>query len=354
MQTVKLTLFFLIMLIAWEGNAEEISGVLATEKEQANIFLQNNQWKELLRHTKQWTKQQPLEKEAWRYLGLAFQAHNKHAEAIQAFARAWEISSEDISLQIAIGDIQTQLKNWAAAETAYRLVLQVRKKSALTWNKLATALAADQQRSSRRSLAEALKKTLSFGEYINSVDHWRLYASVLYDIGDNEGAYDAYKHVVRLQPGDVVVWEQMFFLANDIGKQDIAENSIIPRILEIDKNNPLAHAHLGQKALADNRIKIAKLHFDEAIKGDQRHPRPIAIALTGLGDMLDVSRRQEAIDKYKKAVHTDPTYFPAWERVVVFLRDRNQFTQANKVFNNMRNAQRLSDKKQLIPKELLP
>ena len=70
--------------------------------------------------------------------------------------------------------------------------------------------------------------------------------------------------------------------------------------------------------------------------------------------MLGANRRQAALDKYKSAVHADPTYFEAWERIIIFLRDRNQFTQADKVFDNLRTAQRLTYKRKAIPKEILP
>ena len=69
----------------------------------------------------------------------------------------------------------------------------------------------------------------------------------------------AYEHVLRLQPGDIVVWERLFFLAEDLNKKEKTKEFIIGKILAIDKNNPLVQAHLGQKALNDDRIKIAKI-----------------------------------------------------------------------------------------------
>ena len=97
---------------------------------------------------------------------------NNLPEAIKAFTEAWNLSSEkdnDFFL-LAIGDMRVQLKNWAAAETAYRLALQINNNSAHTWKKLADVLTTDKQRSSKKATAEALKKTLSFGEYVNDAE----------------------------------------------------------------------------------------------------------------------------------------------------------------------------------------
>ena len=309
-----------------------------------------------LQHSESWTKREPRKEKAWYYRGLALQAVNNLPEAIKAFTEAWNLSSEkdnDFFL-LAIGDMRVQLKNWAAAETAYRLALQINNNSAHTWKKLADVLTTDKQRSSKKATAEALKKTLSFGEYVNDAELWRKYAGLLDELERDENVYNAYEHVLRLQPGDIVVWERLFFLAEDLNKKEKTKEFIIGKILAIDKNNPLVQAHLGQKALNDDRIKIAKIHFDNAVKGGKRHPRPLALALTGLGDMLGANRRQAALDKYKSAVHADPTYFEAWERIIIFLRDRNQFTQADKVFDNLRTAQRLTYKRKAIPKEILP
>ena len=108
-------------------------------------------------------------------------------------------------------------------------------------------LTTDKQRSSKKATAEALKKTLSFGEYVNDAELWRKYAGLLDELERDENVYNAYEHVLRLQPGDIVVWERLFFLAEDLNKKEKTKEFIIGKILAIDKNNPLVQAHLGQK-----------------------------------------------------------------------------------------------------------
>ena len=355
MQKLKIIVFLLVLATVAVAHAER-SGILANDEEKAAIFLNNKEWPALLQHSESWIKREPREERAWHYRGLALRAVNNLPDAVKAFTEAWYLSSEkdnDFFL-LAIGDMQAQLKNWAAAEIAYNSALQINKNSAHTWKKLVDVLMVDEQRSSKKATATAMERTLSFGEYVNDANLWRKYASLLDELGRDEDIYNAYEHVLRLQPGDIAVWERLFFLAEDLGKKEKTKGFIISKILAINKNNPLVQAHLGQQALNDDRIKIAKLHFDNAVKGGKRHPRPLAIALTGLGDMLGAGQRQAALDKYKSAVHADPTYFKAWERVIIFLRDRNQFTQADKVFGNLRTAQRLTHERKAVPKEILP
>jgi tetratricopeptide (TPR) repeat protein len=83
------------------------------------------------------------------------------------------------------------------------------------------------------------------------------------------------------------------------------QSKILEQITKIDKTYSPAYAYLGELALEDNKLEVAKSNFTKAIGNDPNN----FIALTGLANtLLRNNDYTKAIESFDKAIAVDPEY----------------------------------------------
>ena len=315
------------------------TGLIATPKQRAEIFARDKQWEKLGAHARKWTREFPGESEAWRYLGRAHSEQGDAQAAANAFSRAWDLSDKkDFRIIEAVGDSYAGIKEWERAEDAYRAALKLREGRAALWAKLADMLTLRRGPGWRQNAAAALKKTLSFGQYINDYDRWRQYAEVLDAINaPPDEQYLAYRHAVRLKVRDIPAWERLYEIEEVRGNTENVEQ-IADNLLRLDRQNPIAHLHFGVRALEGGLRSRALEHLNIALQSDELPGPRRSRIYAALGDMHP--NPAEALPFYRKAVGSDPSNFAAWEQAIIILRGLGQRKEAQEATEQLLSAER--------------
>lgn len=314
------------------------TGIIATPRQRAELFVENEDWEKLAAHARKWTREFPGESEAWRYLGRAHRERGEPQAAVDAFSRAWELSDKkNFRIIESIGDGYAEIKEWESAEAAYRAATKLRDRRAELWAKLADVLFLARQPGWREDAARALKKVLSFGQYVNDHARWRQYAEIL-DVldADLEQQYVAYRHVVRLKVRDIPAWERLYEIEETRGNDERTEK-IADNLFRLDRKNAVANLHFGMRALDGGQRARAVEHLNIALENEEIPAARRSRIYAALGD---IHRPAAALQFYRDAVRSDPANITAWERAIVILRGQGRRAEAQKVYEELLAAER--------------
>lgn len=319
--------------------SEELeSGFIASSEERADHYIRKEEFGKLLAHARKWTKNYPGDSEAWRYLGVALREKDDVAGSADAFDRAWKLSDKkDYRIKEGIGDIYFKIKEWGKAEDAYRTAIALRGDRARLWEKLADSIILARGAGWKVSAAAALKKMLSFAEYVNDRGRWREYADVL-DLleADADELYRAYRHIVRLTVGNIPAWERLYVIETERGNAGEAEK-IAGILRRLDPQNPAANLHFGMRDLESNPA-AAKKYLSTALESGKLSGRDSARIYVIFGD--GEKSRAESLSYYKKAVESDPSNLGAWESAVVRLRSLGRRKKASAAYEGLLSVER--------------
>lgn len=328
------------------------SGLIATPLQRAEYYLKAQEWGKLRAHVKKWVRDYPGESNAWRYLGLAHKQAGETTEAADAFVRAWELSDrKDYKVVEDIGDVYMQTEEWVKAEAAYRQATEIRSARAELWYKLSRAIMARPFAGQAQVAAPVLEKTLLFGQYVNSYELWRQYAEVLDEIGlDTDAQDNAYRHVVRLNPGDIAAWERLYEIARMRGSE-YEVKKIIKKLFRLDAQNVYANLYYGKRALKFGRDAKAREYYGVALQSrgvsdGQRSEIYLALAETNI-------KPAEALVFYQRAIVNDPTVVLAWQRAIVILRSSGRRKEAQQYHEALGVVERRIGNNKPLPADLL-
>ena len=301
------------------------SGLIATPSQRAEHYLKNEEWDKLLAHATRWTRDFPGESTGWHYLGQAMQAKKNQKGAADAYNRAWTLSDrKDYRIIESIADLYVSEKEWSKAVDAYKIAVKLRPRRAVLWEKLTASLffRAGEPGSWEPEAAETLKKTLTFGQYVNSYELWQRYAFLQDGIGqDEEEQYRGHWHVVRLNPNDIPSWERLYELEKARG--NVKESvEIIERLSRLDGKNAVANLHYGLIAAKGGRKTKADEYLNYALQDDRLSPSRRSRIYMILGDLRPAPL--DALKYYRQAISAEPANLLAWEQAIIMLRGSNQ------------------------------
>jgi tetratricopeptide (TPR) repeat protein len=349
---------FLLVLIFAGHSAAQVSrqGTIASDEQRAKIFLEKGDWPNLLTHSTYWIKKYPGEGKAWHYLGIAQKTLGQKEEAIKSLTKAWKLSYQrDYDIISDVGDMYVEQEQWDLAENAYRKALKIKSQSPDMWNRLVDVIFAYPHPSQLNDAAVALKKLLSFPDYVNNPDRWQQYAKTIDELGmDDEVVYDAYRHVLRLLPKNINAYEKMHTI--DLIRGDIQEaEKKLSSLLKLDSKNPTANVYFGRQALKNGNPKIAQQYFSFVLEHANLPKRLRAKTLTALGDLHSKKRDfPNALEQYRQSISTDPTYLPPWEQVIAILRNQGNFSDAQKYYEKLLTVERLIARNKTVDDSVLP
>ena len=301
------------------------SGLIATPSQRAEHYLKNEEWDKLLAHATRWTRDFPGESTGWHYLGQAMQAKKNQKGAADAYNRAWTLSDrKDYRIIESIADLYVSEKEWSKAVDAYKIAVKLRPRRAVLWEKLTASLffQGGEPGSWEPEAAETLKKTLTFGRYVNSYELWQRYAFLQDGIGqDEEEQYRGHWHVVRLNPNDIPSWERLYELEKARG--NVKESvEIIERLSRLDGKNAVANLHYGLIAAKGGRKAKADEYLNYALQDDRLSPSRRSRIYMILGDLRPAPL--DALKYYRQAISAEPANLLAWEQAIIMLRGSNQ------------------------------
>ena len=301
------------------------SGLIATPSQRAEHYLKNEEWDKLLAHATRWTRDFPGESTGWHYLGQAMQAKKNQKGAADAYNRAWALSDrKNYRIIESIADLYVGEKEWSKAVDAYKIAVKLRPRRAVLWEKLTASLffRAGEPGSWEPEAAETLKKTLTFGQYVNSYELWQRYAFLQDGIGkDEEEQYRGHWHVVRLNPNDIPSWERLYELEKARG--NVKESvEIIERLSRLDSKNAVANLHYGLIAAKGGRKVKADEYLNYALQDERLSPSRRSRIYMILGDLRPAPL--DALKYYRQAISAEPTNLLAWEQAIIMLRGSNQ------------------------------
>ena len=301
------------------------SGLIATPSQRAEHYLKNEEWDKLLAHATRWTRDFPGESTGWHYLGQAMQAKKNQKGAADAYNRAWTLSDrKDYRIIESIADLYVSEKEWSKAVDAYKIAVKLRPRRAVLWEKLTASLffQGGEPGSWEPEAAETLKKTLTFGQYVNSYELWQRYAFLQDGLGqDEEEQYRGHWHVVRLNPNDIPSWERLYELEKARG--NVKESvEIIERLSRLDGKNAVANLHYGLIAAKGGRKAKADEYLNYALQDDRLSPSRRSRIYMILGDLRPAPL--DALKYYRQAISAEPTNLLAWEQAIIMLRGSNQ------------------------------
>lgn len=308
------------------------SGLIATPHQRAEYYLKNKEWDNLLNQSLRWTRDFPGESTGWDYLGRAKQAKGDNTGAADAYRRAWALSDrKNFRIIESIGDLYVGEQAWEQAVESYEVAVELRPRRAVLWEKLSAAtFLAQGEPGWERKAAKVLKKTLTFGQYVNDYDLWRRYAVLQDVLEDNEEEqYRGYWHSVRLKPDDIASWERLYELEKARGNEK-ESLEIIERLSRLDRTNAVANLHYGLIAAKAGRRQKADEYLNHALKDSRLSAsRRSQIHMT-LGDLRQ--RPADALKYYRSAIEADPTNTLAWEQAIVMLRSSNERARAQAAY----------------------
>ena len=333
-------------------------GVLESRLSKARALFDAGAWVELQLLAGEWTRSEPDEWRAWRFLGEAERALERRPQAIDAFIKAENRRPPvrrggDDTLLVAVADLLAAERRWPEAESAYLSALEKNNRNTETWRKLSDLrlLMAEDEPFRRETAADTLERVLHMPPFINDYERWRKLAGLRDALGDDDKAHDAYLNSVRLKPDDAEAWENIvrYELAAGRNKNALAATR---NLLKADPNNVLANVRMGEDALKKGFRDDAKQRFELAANSPSGDAAARTAAHSRLIEMAE--SRAEKLRLHKAILRVDPAQWESWDYVIVHLRGQNLRDEAAALLRRKGRARTLVDEDKPVPPELLP
>ena len=339
------------------------SGILESDLSKARGLQSRRDWQGLQVHAARWTRKEPREWRAWRFLGEAERELGRLGRAVDAFRRAEQArpplrgggrEGDDDALLVAVAELEERDGRLLDAENSYLRALRVRPGNTETWRKLSdlrTRMAEDDPLR-RAKAAETLATVMSFPVNVNDYERWRQYAELLDALERGEAAKEAYQHAVRLRPTDAGARERIVLIDLNAGRKEAALAGMRD-LLRVDANNVVANAYLGERQLAEGFVEEAKAHFQKVAAAHAGDADARATAYSHLIGLAET--RAEKLQLHKAVLRVDPTLWDSWDYVIVQTRGaRGGRAAAEELLRRKSSARHLARQGKPVPPELLP
>jgi tetratricopeptide (TPR) repeat protein len=189
-------------------------------------------------------------------------------------------------------------------------VIEKRARQALALEEAGIRLAPDVMRDLAYALSESgdaesalllTQRLVSEGADAQAWDYNNL-GALLEETGNKEGAEQAYRKAVDVEPTYATAWYNLGVLLNETGRKKEAEEAYC-KTVEVDKEHAMAFNNLGVLLESTDRKEQAESSYRRAIEIDPK----LAYAWSNLGTLLRRDGREEEGEAAcRKAVETDP------------------------------------------------
>jgi tetratricopeptide (TPR) repeat protein len=196
---------------------------------------------------------------AWLSLGRATENHDP-AQALQAYARAAELTPGDPEPHLSAGLLDERQKDFTAAEAEYKKVLAIDAHS----TDAAIGLTNIYMKSGRLADAEPLLRRLAGDRPDDSGLHLQL-GRVLVAQKKNDDAIAEFQAALKASPKDADAERELADLYAAAGKNDLAEAAYRP-LVAAHLNDPELHRALGRALLLEKKFPEAQQELLIAIR----------------------------------------------------------------------------------------
>ncbi len=196
---------------------------------------------------------------AWLSLGRATENRDP-AQALQAYAKAAELTPSDPEPHISAGLLDERQKDFTAAEAEYKKVLELDSRS----TDAAIGLTNIYMKSGRLADAEPLLRRLATDRPDDSGLHLQL-GRVLVAEKKNDDAIAEFQSALKASPKDADAERELADLYADAGKNDLAETAYRP-LVAAHPNDPELHRALGRALLLQKKFPEAQQELLIAVR----------------------------------------------------------------------------------------
>ncbi len=196
---------------------------------------------------------------AWLSLGHAIENRDP-AQAVQAFNKAAELTPNDPEPHLSAGLLDERQKDFPAAETEYKEVLEIDAHS----TDAAIGLTNIYMKSGRLAAAEPLLRRLAADRPDDGGLHLQL-GRVLVAQKKNDDAIAEFQAAVKLAPKDMEAQRELADLYASAGKNDLAEAAYRP-LVTAHPNDPELHRALGRALLLQKKFPEAQQEMLAAVR----------------------------------------------------------------------------------------
>ncbi len=321
---------------------QPLQGILASDLQQAKIYLKAKNWKNLEDFSKEWAKRDRGNWKSWFYYGLALHRQNKLEEASRVLPRAIKLSPDKrVDIIRLNADLQKKLKKYQAAEKSYRVILEIEKNNAEVWAQLLSVVTlqmttqATENEATYRNTSNLYKKILIYGEHINNKAYWSEYGALLEKLGEDDKQREANANVLRLDARNIEVLEWVYRYDKKQGNATALAKTT-NHLRRLVPEHPYLNLDLARQAWKDRNYSNARFYY-ELVAKNQKYKSERAESLTAIGDINAKERKnkKEVIKYYLDAIRSDPKYLPAWQKIIIFYRTNAQPKLSEKYLTRM-------------------
>lgn len=188
---------------------------------------------------------------AWLSLGHTL-GNSDPAQALVAYSKAAELTPTDLEPHLSAGLLDERQKDFTAAETEYKKVLEIDAHS----TEAAIGLTNIYMKSGRLADAEPLLRRLAADRPDDGGLHLQL-GRVLLAEKKNDDAIVEFQAALKLSPNDADAQRELADLYASAGKNDLAETAYRP-LVAAQPNDPELHRALGRALLLQKKFPEAQ------------------------------------------------------------------------------------------------
>jgi Flp pilus assembly protein TadD len=196
---------------------------------------------------------------AWLSLGHAIENRDP-AQALVAYGKAAELTPADPEPHLSAGLLDERQKDFPAAETQYKKVLEIDVRS----TEAAIGLTNIYMKAGRLADAEPLLRRLTADRPDDGGLHLQL-GRVLAAEKKNDDAITEFEAALKLSPKDLEAQQELADLYAGAGKNDLAETAYRP-LVAAHPNDPELHRSLGRALLLQKKFPDAQQELLAAVR----------------------------------------------------------------------------------------
>jgi tetratricopeptide (TPR) repeat protein/ADP-heptose:LPS heptosyltransferase len=223
----------------------------------------------------------PQNVDAGHLLGLALWQSGEAEEGLQRVMAAAAAAPKSPAIQNNLGGMLMALRQFRAAERAFRAALAVKPDLVDAQSNLAAVLLDLHQ---PEAAEKAARQALALAP--TRADAWSNRGVALLELGRFEEAEQCQRKALSLNPDLAVAHANLGTLLRRKGMADEAV-PLFQRALELDRDQPVARFNLSLDHLAKGKLEQGWADYEERFRARQRQPRRELDIPVWQGDMLD-------------------------------------------------------------------
>lgn len=234
-QLVGLTTFYVeggqslnfAMPVEWIGEVKPGRKLVAeghgqTEWLKRSIALEKREdWQGLLDWCRKWTKNEPINADAWNNLGIAYGRLKRYNDAVEALRQALRINPEYAAAWYNLGNAYFYLKRYNESIEAYRQALRIDPEDADAWYNLGRAY---YHLKRHNDAIDAYRQALRINP--ENADAWNNLGEAYGHLGRYNDAIEACRQALRIDPEYASAWRNIGIAYGVSGNRTEALNAV--------------------------------------------------------------------------------------------------------------------------------